>query len=103
MHSMGSWLTARVAEALADLAEHLQDPDSEIEVVRAERVTWPDASVGCPQPGMRYTQALVPGYFIQLRAAGRIWNYHGGRGTPRLCDSPAERLPEDLPDAHRDL
>ena len=103
MQPLDSWMTSRVEAARRNLADRAQMQPDEIEVVRAERVTWPDGSVGCPRPGMRYTQALVPGCFVQLRAAGRLWNYHGGRGMPRLCDSPAERLPEDVSDAHRDL
>ncbi|MCO5176188.1 MAG: hypothetical protein M9890_04330 [Thermomicrobiales bacterium] len=103
MQPIDPWMKSRVDAARRDLSERAQIQADEIEVVRAERVTWPDGSVGCPRPGMRYTQALVPGCFVQLRAQGRLWNYHGGRGMPHLCNSPSERLPEDVPGADRDL
>jgi len=31
-------------------------------IVRAESVVWNDGSLGCPEPGMVYTQALLNGY-----------------------------------------
>ena len=92
------WLQEQVNRARADLSERLGVDESAIVVVRSERVVWRDGSLGCPQPGMRYTQALMPGSFIQLEAGGTTYNYHGGRrGMPRLCQSPFEVLPDDLP------
>src|SRR6266487_1130586 len=40
-------------------------------VVRAESVVWNDGSLGCPEPGMMYTQALVNGYRVVINAAGQ--------------------------------
>lgn len=92
------WLQSQIAPAIADLSRRLGVAESSIAVVRAERVTWRDGGLGCPQPGMRYTQALVPGSFIQLAAGQTTYNYHGGRnGPPRLCQSPNEVFPESLP------
>jgi hypothetical protein len=57
----------------------------------AEAVTWPDGSLGCPQPGRAYTQALVRGYRIQIVAGDRTLEYHASlRGVPFLC--PPERI-----------
>ncbi len=54
-----------------------------------EDVTWPDGSLGCPQPGMRYTQALVSGSLIVLEANGLFYEYHsGGGGDPFYCALP---------------
>ena len=41
-----------------------------LEVVSATALTWPDASLGCPQPGMLYAQVLTPGYLVVIRDAG---------------------------------
>ena len=41
-----------------------------LEVVSATAMTWPDASLGCPQPGMMYAQVLTPGYLVVIRDAG---------------------------------
>jgi hypothetical protein len=81
--------TAR--QAIADLAERLGVPPEEIEVVRVEEVVWRDGSLGCPEPGMHYTQALVDGSRIVLSAGGRAYEYHaGGSQTPFLCERPTE-------------
>ena len=80
-----------VATAVSDAAWRASVARDEVKVVAAERVTWPDGSLGCPQPGMMYTQALVPGYRIVLRAGGKDMHYHvGGKGGPTFC--PPERV-----------
>ncbi|MDD5371523.1 MAG: hypothetical protein PHQ40_20790, partial [Anaerolineaceae bacterium] len=57
-----------------------------IEIVDASSVTWPDSSLGCPKPGMVYTQVLVDGILIRFRVGGQIYEYHGGGGSPAsLC------------------
>jgi hypothetical protein len=76
--------------ALADAMKRTAQPREAIVVVTAEQVTWSDGSLGCPQPGMAYTQALVPGYRIVLRVGGQTLNYHAAmRGPPAYC--PAGR------------
>lgn len=65
-------------------------PEADVRVTSAISVTWPDGSLGCPQPGMVYTQALVPGYRILVRAGDRDLQYHASRsGHFVLC--PAGR------------
>src|SRR5262245_26364313 len=56
-----------LADAKADAAKRTGKSDKEITVVSAERVSWSDASMGCPAPGMMYAQVIVPGYRIILR------------------------------------
>ena len=81
--------TGPVAEAIAELAESTGVSPDDIEVVAHEQVTWRDGSLGCPKPGMMYTQALVDGYRIVLRARGQTVHYHGGAGgSPFRCDNP---------------
>ena len=70
----------------------------DLQVLSAESVTWPDGSVGCPLPGMMYTQALVPGYRVRIQAGTEVLNYHATRsGNVALC--PAERVRPPLPDS----
>lgn len=77
-----------VTTAVNDLAARLDIDGADIEVVAYEPVTWRDGSLGCPQPDQMYTQALVDGYMIQLRAAGETYNYHGAAGSePFLCEN----------------
>jgi hypothetical protein len=78
-----------LAVAIAELARQSDvDPD-DIEVVTHEPVTWRDGSLGCPEPGKMYTQALVDGYRIVLRLGGKDIAYHGADGKPPFrCDHP---------------
>ena len=85
--------------ATADLAERLGVDASSIEVVAVERVTWSDGSVGCPQPGMNYTQALVPGSRIVLRSGGVAYAYHAADGrAPFYCPASQATAPTPNPD-----
>lgn len=78
-----------VANAVADLAAATGVDADDIQVVAHDQVTWRDGSLGCPEPGMMYTQALVDGYRIVLRAAGETVHYHGSAGgSPFRCDRP---------------
>nr|WP_297427498.1 hypothetical protein [uncultured Actinotalea sp.] len=80
---------ATAADAVADLAERLGVEPGEVAVVRDVAVTWPDGSLGCPAPGMAYTQALTPGRLVVLEAAGTTVEYHsGGRRGLFLCENP---------------
>ncbi len=49
---------------------------SEIKVVNVEKGEWSDGSLGCPEEGKTYTQAVVPGYKITLEAKGEQFEYH---------------------------
>lgn len=80
-----------VAEAVKDLAQRLGVEESEIELVSQEEVTWRDGSLGCAEPGMSYTQALVDGSRILLRVDGEDYEYHSGGDRPAfLCEKPTE-------------
>ncbi|MFO7299910.1 MAG: hypothetical protein DIU67_006935 [Actinomycetes bacterium] len=87
----GNTLQRMIEKAKADLVQRLKVPESEITVMRAEAVTWPDGSMGCPQPGMNYTQALVEGYQVVLGVGNKAYDYHaGGDGEPFFCPSDEE-------------
>lgn len=80
------------AAVLADLEGRRGGPPEDLDVVTAEAVTWNDGSLGCPQPGMAYTQALVDGYHVVLDVGGERYDYRVGSGTAvRLCTSPPTR------------
>jgi hypothetical protein len=70
-------------------------PPVAFQLVAAEAVTWADGSIGCPQPGMLYTQALVPGYRIELRAPdGKVLTFHASRrGTLVQCPEGRAQRP----------
>jgi len=80
-----------VQKAVADLAARLDISPDAITVLSVEAVTWPDSSMGCPQPGMVYLQVLVEGLRILLSAEGALYEYHSGWDLdPFLCQ-PSQR------------
>lgn len=75
-----------VLKAKDNLATQTNVPIDQIEIVNVQSMTWPDTSMGCPQPDMVYLQVQKDGLLIQLRAGGMIYNYHsGGNLDPFLC------------------
>jgi hypothetical protein len=79
------------AEARAALAVRLGVKEGDIEIGSVEQVTWTDGSIGCPQPGYLYTQALVDGVLIILRHGGLEYAYHqSGDDDPFYCEYPAD-------------
>lgn len=80
-------LTDEVQAAIADAAQRFGVPEEEVAVAGALDVVWADGSLGCPEDGMAYTQALVEGYLLTLEVEGRRVAYHGEDGVaPFLCE-----------------
>ena len=93
---MTTALKAMVEAALDDAARRTKTDRTKLTVLSAESVTWSDGSLGCPEPGKAYTQALVPGHRIRIQAGAEVLDYHvGRRGVPVLC--PAGRSIEPVP------
>jgi hypothetical protein len=78
-----------IDSAVQDLRQRLGVERDAIVVVEASRVTWRDGSLGCPRPGLLYTQALREGYRLVLQAGGTTYEYHAGEaGAAFLCETP---------------
>jgi hypothetical protein len=76
-----------LSRILADAAERTGVDVDDIEVVQAEATTWSDGSLGCPEPGMVYTQALVDGYHVIVEAGGEELDFRvTGNGGFMLCE-----------------
>jgi hypothetical protein len=78
-------------DLLKSIVEDLQERKGigreAISIERVEAVVWRDGSLGCPQKGMMYTQALVPGYLVVLEVGGDLYNYHAAEyGHFFLCE-----------------
>ena len=80
-----------VAEIVGDLEARTGADPSAVEVLRAEAVTWRDSSLGCPEPGMMYMQALVEGYWVILRYAGESHDYRATRGGRFVLCTQSDR------------
>ncbi len=79
-------LARHIQAALTDAARRTGIDAATLKVASAERVTWLDGSLGCPEPDFMYTQALVSGYRIRIKAGDEMLDYHAGtRGAPLLC------------------
>jgi hypothetical protein len=79
---------------IADLVDRSGAARSSVAVVRAEEAIWSDGSLGCPQPGEFYTQALVPGYWVVFDVPGGTYDYRATRsGFFKLCPPGADARP----------
>lgn len=88
---------AMMEAVLDDAARRSGKNRIDMKVVSAQAVTWSDGSLGCPEPGMMYTQALVPGYRIVVQAGEDQLEYHASvRGMPKFC--PAGRAAAPITD-----
>jgi hypothetical protein len=76
-----------LATILDDLARRANVDQKEIQVIRAEAVVWNDGSLGCPRPGVFYTQAIVDGYWVVGEANGQKYDYRVTKsGHFSLCE-----------------
>lgn len=68
---------AIVADLRPLVAKQLGVAAETLTPVSVERVTWRDASLGCPQEGMAYIQVLTPGWRIVFAgASGEEYDIH---------------------------
>lgn len=80
---------ADVQAAIAAEAERSGVERAAVGVAGYADVTWSDGSLGCPQPGMMYTQALVPGHQLVLEVDGSYASYHAAQGKDfSFCAQP---------------
>jgi len=85
---------------VADAAKRFKVAEHAVVLTRAERVTWPDSSLGCPEPGMMYAQALVPGFRLVAKTTGGELLYHAdAAGHTRNCRiQEGPELPQPAPE-----
>ncbi|MCS6828537.1 MAG: hypothetical protein NZ553_18130 [Caldilinea sp.] len=88
---------------LADAASRTGLERDALLVLQDEAVVWSDGSLGCPEPDMMYTQALVEGYHVIVQAGDRQLDYRASHsGFFKLCENPlppgAGRASEMTPD-----
>src|SRR3954454_20439771 len=87
----------RILDPILNEASKLANvPREQLVIVHAQAVVWNDGSLGCPEPGMEYAQALVNGYWVVINASGQTYDFRAGRDeSSRLC--PKARAPPPLP------
>lgn len=90
---------AMLEQVIADAASGTGVDPSAVEVISAEAVTWPDGSLGCPQPDQMYTQALVPGYRVILDVDGEEMSFHASDdGVFTHCADPQDPVDDGTVD-----
>jgi hypothetical protein len=82
-----------------DAAQRTGVTPDQVKILTTEAVTWADGSLGCPEPGMMYTQALVRGYRIRVDAAGTTLVYHAGPQNSFVHCPPERAQPPSPMDA----
>jgi hypothetical protein len=71
---------------VAEVARLANVPVDQVTVKSAEGMTFPNGGLGCPEPGMAYTQVMVDGFKIVADAAGTTYDFRGtGPGRFRRC------------------
>jgi hypothetical protein len=70
-----------IEKAKEELAQRLSILVTQIDLIEAVKVVWPDGCLGCPQPETGCTLMVEDGYRIQLEFDGTIYEYHSGIGT----------------------
>jgi hypothetical protein len=74
---------------VADAARRFKVAETAVVLARAEKLTWSDGSLGCPQPGQMYSQALVPGFRVVAKTSEGDLVYHTDtRGQAVVCAPP---------------
>ena len=86
--SVTSGLEGLIEQAKEDLAQRLNISVTQISLIKAKPVVWPDSSMGCPQPGMAYLQIPDDGALIILQVGDTSYEYHnGGNRGLFLCEN----------------
>jgi hypothetical protein len=87
-----SSMPAATRRAVADdAARRFNVASSAVVLTRAERVTWPDGSLGCPVPGRSYQQILVSGFRVVARTQqGELLYHTDTRGNVVSCGFSGE-------------
>jgi hypothetical protein len=77
---------------VADAARRFKVDESAVVLTQAERVSWNDASLGCPEPGRMYAQMLVEGFRVVARTAAGSLTYNTD-ADGRVVSCGATRAP----------
>jgi hypothetical protein len=72
--------------ALADAAAHLGVSRADLTLEQIDAREWGDSSLGCPRPGLLYSQVVTPGFLIVVTSGTKVLEYHAdARGRVVLC------------------
>jgi hypothetical protein len=84
-----------VIQAALDAASvRLDVPSDTLTVVMTAQHDWPDSSLGCPEPGIAYSQIVAPGYIVTIDTDDQASEVeaHTDRGSRAVICSSSEPL-----------
>jgi len=73
------------------VAARLQVDVAFTEIVSSRAFDFPDSSLGCPQPGMAYVQAITPGQRVLVRMNGEQYDVRVSGSRALICDQKVLR------------
>jgi len=79
--------------ALRTMSEQLGLEEAQLTVMGVEMVDWPDASLGCPEPGAVYAQVMTRGYRFYFRWGDLLYSVHTDDAQRATLCLPPRRLP----------
>lgn len=81
---------AVIDAAIADAAGRAGVEPSAVEIVSTSSRDWPNGALGCPEPGMMYTDVITPGYRVVVEAGGTRYDYRASTRSSdvRWCENP---------------
>lgn len=80
--------------AILDLSAHLGTAEAAITFISVEPITWPNAALGCPEPGVAYAEVMVEGSRMTLEAGGERYFYHTDGTSQYILCIDGERVSE---------
>ena len=84
----------QIAFSQVDLAARLEVDLDTVSLSGATPVSWRSGALGCPEPGVSYTDVLVPGIWIVLRVDKATYRYHAvPGGQPFYCSNDQAEPP----------
>lgn len=100
----GQGVPSQIDAALADLSNRVGQAitldNGTLTNWRWSQEDFGDASLGCPRPGLQYTQAVTPGYIFELTYRGVVYDYRVTLDGSRviLCEEISTSAPTAVPD-----
>ena len=88
-----------VALARRQVARLYNLPEADVRVIDVASVAWPNAGLGCPQPGASYAAGHHDGYRIVLASGETQYIFHTDFDHVVECAAEDEVLPTETPEA----
>lgn len=86
-------------EQARDALERQFEQAREADVLDIQRMEWPSAAMGCPEPGQSYAQVVTQGYAISFSAADTRYEVHVSEsGRMVVCGDGGQPQGGEAPD-----